>query len=811
MIRQLRHRHGKRIGSCVIGIVVVLTARQAFAATPQQVEKAITNAQKYLLAHRGKAIPGTWELAAEPKLEPAAADRIVSLTSTQWGGLTAIATYALLASGEDPRSDELKPAVDFLLRANIESTYGMGLSSQIVQFKISEKDAVPLVKRNVQMFLAGMYAPPKAMLNSPLHWPTDSGFYSYWTGNANGVTGAVFDPNVRIVGNPQFGPQPKGHFDRSNSQYAVLGMWALADAGGEIPEAYWFVVDQAWKRAQHENGSWTYVGKEEEKASMTAAGIATLFITQDFLLNENWALCRGGVKNPFIERGLSWMDKHVNEALGGDLYTMYGIERIGTASGRKYFEDKDWYQIGADYLVKHQTPDGAWLGGFGPIPSTSFGLLFLSRGRAPVLMNKLQYTDPPKLPNGIAEVWNERPRDVANLARWVGKEEETYFNWQSVNLKVSPDELHDAPILYISGSQPLAFNQEEMDKLRMFVEQGGIILGNADCGQAAFSKSFQDLGRKLFPKYRFEPLASSDPIYREQFKDWRNRPRVLSLNNRVRHLMLLVPELDAARAWQTRADRTREAAFGLGTNIYLYSVESNRKNMLTKGDTWIVKPDPKVQTTRKIKVARLEIGENSDPEPGGWPRLAAIMHNNLKIDLEYELVKPDALAGYSIAHLTGAGKLTLSSTQRNALKQFVSSGGTLIIDAAGGDNEFAGSVEVELGNLFGGKLETLPDDSPIYNQPAVRVDPVGWRQFALNRVVDRKHPHLRGIRVGERFAVLFSREDLTVGLVGQPVDGIYGYDPATAVKLMEAMILSAAGSASQPVPAAAQTPVQTPK
>jgi len=801
----IRHRFGRWIGSCMIGLVATSGALPASAATPQEVQKAITNAQIYLLSHRGKAIPGTWELVASPKLEPAAGDRVVSLTSTQWGGLTAIATYALLASGEDPRSDQIKPAVDFLLHANIQSTYGMGLSSQIVQFKTPEKESMPLVKRNVQMFLAGMYAPPKTMLNSPLHWPPDSGFYAYWSGNANGVAGAAFDPDLRIVGNPQFGPQPKGHFDRSNSQYAVLGMWALADAGGEIPDAYWYVVDQAWKRAQHENGSWTYQGKENESASMTAAGIATLFITQDFLLNENWSLCRGGVKNPFIERGLAWMDKHINEALGGDLYTMYGIERIGTASGRKYFEDKDWYQIGADFLVKHQTPDGCWPGGHGLIPNTAFGLLFLSRGRAPVLMNKLQYDDPPKLPSGVAEVWNERPRDIANLARWVGKEEEAYFNWQTVNLKVSPDELHDAPILYISGSQPLAFGQEETDKLRTFIQQGGIILGNADCGHAAFAKSFQELGRKLFPRYRFEPAASSDPIYREQFKEWRTRPKVLTLNNGVRHLMLLVPELDPARAWQTRADRTKEAAFGLGTNIYLYSVESNRRNMLTKGDTWIVKPNPKVQTARRIKVARLELGDNPDPEPGGWPRLAAIMHNDLKVELQHELVKPEALKGYSIAHLTGTGKLTLSLSHRNALKQFVTNGGTLMIDAAGGDNEFAGSVEVELGNLFGGKLENLPDDSPIYNQPAVRVDPVGWRQFALNRLVDRKHPHLRGVRIGERFAVLFSREDLSAGLVGQPVDGIYGYDPLTAVKLMEAMVLSATGT-NPAIPAAAQAP-----
>jgi len=52
-----------------------------------------------------------------------------------------------------------------------------------------------------------------------------------------------------------------------------------------------------------------------------------------------------------------------------------------------------------------------------------------------------------------------------------------------------------------------------------------------------------------------------------------------------------------------------------------------------------------------------------------------------------------------------------------------------------------------------------------------------------------KTPQLRGIRMNGKLAVVFSREDLSVGLVGQPVDGIVGYDPETATALMSRMIL----------------------
>ena len=62
---------------------------------------------------------------------------------------------------------------------------------------------------------------------------------------------------------------------------------------------------------------------------MTAAGVATLFITQDYASTENSGNCKGGVRNEFIERGLSYMDNHIEEAISGNLYTLYGIERIG--------------------------------------------------------------------------------------------------------------------------------------------------------------------------------------------------------------------------------------------------------------------------------------------------------------------------------------------------------------------------------------------------------------------------------------------------------------------------------------------------
>ena len=44
------------------------------------------------------------------------------------------------------------------------------------------------------------------------------------------------------------------------------------------------------------------------------------------------------------------------------------------------------------------------------------------------------------------------------------------------------------------------------------------------------------------------------------------------------------------------------------------------------------------------------------------------------------------------------------------------------------------------------------------------------------------------MHIGNRYAVFFSADDLSAGLVGQQVDGIIGYDPDSATDIMDRMI-----------------------
>ena len=748
------------------------TSAAAGAVSPSAVKEAMERGVKYLYSVQKP--DGTWEEAADK----AAAES--KATGGQWGGVTALATYALLAAGESPKEEHLAKAIAFLQKAELRGVYATGLRCQVWNLipetpetrKAILDDATKL--RNAMFTVDGPKLPNKGYFHYLLSYPTTYGGY-----------------------------------DRSVSQYGVLGMWALQEAGVEIPDEQWKTMDDVWRRDQLHDGGWDYHSKGHGDAStptMTAAGVASLFIFKDELPLPS-AKCTGASPaDDNIDNGLKWMSEHFMESLKkGEPYLMYGIERIGVASGYKYFGGVDWFSTAAREVLRTQDKNGAWHSGWGAeasaVVGTSFNLLFLSRGHAPVVMNKLNYAES-EVKQAPGTAWNERPRDCAHLVRWLAKKLEVSgqsLNWQIVSLKNPVDDWHDAPILYLAGNEKMFFDEKDAAKLRQFAQDGGLILCNADCREPAFADSIKKLGTELFGG-EFRDLPENHPIYtHQQFRrdKWKTRPKLMGLSNGVRELMILVPDDDPARAWESSSVGLRPDAFSMGADILEYAVD--RKNLNAKGETYIVRRDPAVTPKRTIMLARLQLGAVWDPEPAGWRRMDALLHNEHDTDLKVDPVRPGQgkLKDYKIAHLTGTTKFEASAAEREEIKKFVDGGGTLVVDAAGGNLEFAAASFKLLTEIFpdqAGGMKVVPLGDPVYTADGGPAPDITYRDWARNVLRgDMKQPRIKALSVNGRDAVFYSAEDLGAGLVGQDVDGVVGYDPETATALMTKILLYAAG------------------
>ena len=212
-----------------------------------------------------------------------------------------------------------------------------------------------------------------------------------------------------------------------------------------------------------------------------------------------------------IDRAMSWFaaafspDHNPGGGSRWKHYYLYGVERIGRASGRKYFRDRDWFKEGAAYLLASQEEEGHWEdGGYGRLEDTCFALMFLSHGRAPLLFSKLQH----------GEDWNNKLRDVAGLTRFAEKRFEKLLNWQIVSLDGPIADLLEAPILYMSGHEAWHFTDDETAKLREYCNRGGMILGVSCCSSKPFSDWFKQLAATLFPSFPMKPLPADRDLHR---------------------------------------------------------------------------------------------------------------------------------------------------------------------------------------------------------------------------------------------------------------------------------------------------------
>jgi hypothetical protein len=631
-----------------------------------------------------------------------------------------------------------------------------------------------------------------------------------------------------------------GSKNASTTQYAVLGLWAGHQAGVEVSREIWQDVRDYYIRSQNADGFWIYdpdfgpPGEHDRPSlTMTTAGLSGLLIAGMELnagreeIQKDGTATNCGVydENTPAAKGLRWLGK--NFALtpaNRTFYHLYGLERAGRLSGLRFIGEHDWYREGCAWLVKSQLADGSWSinGTYDKLStvSTSFALLFLSKGRTPVLVSKLVHGQWPRQAGDLD--WNNDRNDLRHLVKFAGKElyKGLPLAWQTFDLMHGLNARSDAattedaqadvisdllqsPVLYITGhrSPNLRITPAERNLLRRYVENGGFILAEACCGSPQFDRGFKELVEDVWPGHELSYLDGNHPVWSSFFPVTPGQPyKLMGLSLGCKTVLVYSPQ-DLSCFWESGTpdkSAAHQQAFRLGANVLAYATGMQPpRPRLT--ETLVARDTAAPPAKRNFfEVGQLYYPGDWQPAPKAMAKVLEHVRTTVGLDVRLKprqvRLAEDSPVGPKFLYLHGRGQFSFAPDQVKPLQFNLETGGLLLADACCGDATFDKAFRAFMTVLFPGKkLERVPPDDPLF---AAELSGEKLTDANIKCRQTRKDPprpmapYLEGIKGTDgRWLVLYSKYDLGCALEGHQSLGCLGYDPPSALRIATAAVL----------------------
>ncbi|MDR1480501.1 MAG: DUF4159 domain-containing protein [Planctomycetaceae bacterium] len=668
---------------------------------------------------------------------------------------------------------------------------------------------------------------------------------------------ALLEKNqVRQKGNPHDGGWDYSpgslRTDLSNSQFAILALYEAERVGVKVSHDTWFHAYRYWSDTQNDGtpstGSWGYVpassgkGSTDQRGSMTCAGLASLIITSGVLEKGSAVvvgeriICFQKQNKPAADKlrlGFKWIADHFsvskNPGIEGTYlyYYLYALERVGRMTNQRFIGKHDWYREGTDKLINLQDKvDGSWREGVLIDSQTAMALLFLSKGRRPVLLAKMQYGDD--------DSWNLHPNDANNLTFHVERRWSMDLTWQVVDIqRASVDDLLQSPVLYFSGNtSPLPSTDRDSRllarKLRSYLDQGGFIFADAQSNDKTFDTGFRELMRRVLPEPEFQlslldrshPIWSADKIIEPE----QIRP-IEGINFGCRTSVVYIPPvrgksgeierpsisclLELAKIFQRDGvypvvvQRQVDAGVGIGLNILAYATnrELRTKDQMSKD---LDKKETQELPRGHIFAAVLDHGGGAGVAPRAVPNLLNWSEANIgfPVEAKAELVGATnkKFFDYPIYFMHGRSKFSFTKEERDNLKKYLLSGGLLFVNSICSTKAFTDSFQTEMKEIFNDKqLLPIQSDDLLFKNDfggyAIKTLELRVPERAPNKPMTTQkrsvEPELYGIKVNDRWAVIFSPNDISCALESAGTLECRGYTRDAALKLSVNVLLYA--------------------
>ena len=632
--------------------------------------------------------------------------------------------------------------------------------------------------------------------------------------------------------------------DASNSQYAMLALWYARQAGIKIEREVWLGIHDYYVKTQSKDGSWMYspdygpADKDRPSVTMTVAGLCGLQIAgmelnggrEQWQPNGKFTNCGLYGDNLPVANALQWMNKNFTVDLPERAYYhLYGLERAGRLTGLRFFGEHDWYREGCEYLVKMQEPTtGAWKthGGWDRWPhvNTSFALLFLSKGRTPVLISKLVHGNWPRREGDLD--WNNDRNDLRHLTEYLSKEDKLFgkkpLAWQTYDMmralyarSDSPGkadetaivaDMRQSPILYITGHESplLRIQERETALIKRYIENGGFLFAEACCGDADFDKGIKQWVKDNWPGHELKYLEATHPVWGCFNTVPAGDPyKLMGLQVGCRTIMLYSPQ-DLSCHWESNRylDGPSQRAFELGANIVAYATgrippQPRLTPIEIAGD---VKKLKEPHARGAFQVGQIYHQGDWQPAPNAMTNLMEHVHKVTGLDVMLNTQKI-LLFDRSVIHakflyMHGRERFDVKTEHLEHLRFTLENGGLLLADACCGNETFDKSFRKFAQELFPReKLVRVAADAkerdPLFgadlNGEVLSAATIRCRTKANERMLPME-PFLEGIKVDGRWVVLYSKYDLGCALEHSTSADCIGYDHASALRIATAAV-----------------------
>jgi hypothetical protein len=748
---------------------------------PEQVQRSIDKARDWLLKQQGPN--GSWDNARFGNAS----------------GPTALAMLALANAGVAADNLNMQRGLKWLRGQESEDTYSVSLQTMALAIVSPDADR-KIIQRNVEW-----------LERTQIRGGPNAGAWNY-------------------------GHRQRGGGDPSNSQFAVLALHEAARVGVRVRDDTWKKAQEYWADLANADGSWGYHQGTAGTGSMTCAGISSVWITTEHVglpdaraQQESVSCCGGGASPKLIDRGLDWLGKRftVRQNPGGPgeggwlFYYIYGLERVGRFTARRFIGEHDWYLEGASTLVQVQNDI---TGNFvaprieDPIIATSFALLFLAKGRRPVIVAKSRHE-----PDAD---WNRHGHDIAHLVEYVeGRWRKDYpagLSWHVVDTpSATVADLLQAPVFWLSGKTLFDLGPDAGKRLRQYIDEGGFVFAEACCPKSGeFDRRLRQLVGEIFPEpeYRLRLLPPEHPAWHaeEIVPPELHRP-LLGVDYGCRTSLIYAPPTDleaggqpmpslsclwelgghARKSLPAPVQREVRAALDIGTNVLAYATNRELKR---KDELLAVAPRDANAAARggrgQLALVKLKHSGMCDAAPAALANILRAAARELGTPLSETPGQIDpadaALFDHHLVFMHGRQGFAFDRPRRERIAQFVDRGGTLLADSVCASAGFTQAFRTEIAAILPDHtLEEIPADDPIFTagqyggydirevtlrEPAGGDGPLGVRRRKIT-------PKLEGVRVKDRWAVIFSPFDLSCALEKQNSMECTGYSREDAEKI----------------------------